>query len=136
MCVDLLPLHCHTDKNEGRIWSKGSKKWQRSEDCLQKWILIYQDQSLEIQWRKYTKNTFHNTFSSVVWSVLIPDRFYITAGISVISYQHLRWEFIALPKCKCGHHFRQKKKKTGHLNLAINVTWLLYFFSRIFVSRK
>lgn len=103
-----------------------------AKDCLQKWILIQQDQSLESQWGKCTKKAFHNTFSFVVWSVLVPDRFYITTGNSVISYQPLRREFIALPKFKCGHHFRQKKK--NHKSLTIQVTWVPYFFSRIFIS--
>jgi len=61
----------------------------------------------------------------VVRSVLVPDRFYITTGNSVISYQSLRRELY-------GHHFRQKK--TNHLRLTMQVTMVPYFFSSIFIS--
>lgn len=51
--------------------------------------------------------------------MLVPDRFYITTGSSVISNQPLRREFSALTKFKHGYDFRQKKR--NYLSLAIEV---------------
>lgn len=66
--------------------------------------------------------------------MLVPDRFYITTGSSVISNQPLRREFMALTKFKHGYDFRQKKR--NHLSLAIQMTQMPFLPGYIFLEMR